>query len=235
MFTEDSTVISDFKGQFDPYILQLSTDLEYKNSLSIGSKGIDNFTSVALDNNGNYVVGVDYTDTLHFNGKTTVSNGNTDIGIINFNDDFEIINELFYGNEDNEYIRALFVNSNAELVVIGEFRGDLDMDPSEDEDLFTSTGQISIFISHFYWEVLTSIDENKEAISISVYPNPAQDYISLSGIENAEVNIYNGQGKLMISSTSDKQINISKLTQGHYIIVAKTISPRTNDACALIH
>lgn len=228
VFTEDSTVISDFKGQFDPYLLQLDQDLNYQNSMTVGSKGIDKFTGVSLDDNGNYIVGISFTDSLHINNSVVVSEGKTDIGLINFTEDFEIINELYYGGADDEYIRALFLNSKAELVVIGEFRGDLDMDPSEEVDLFTSSGPISIFISHFYWEVLTSLDENKVEVSVNVYPNPAQDFINISGIENADVNIYNSQGKLVISSTSEKQINISNLTQGHYIIVAKNSLQQAN-------
>ena len=81
---------------------------------------------------------------------------------------------------------------------------------------------------------LVGIDEI-ELDNVTVYPNPAKDYIQISGIENSDIYIYNNTGTLVkkINKLSiNSPINISDLETGiyHVSIVAndkvytKTIS-----------
>ena len=55
---------------------------------------------------------------------------------------------------------------------------------------------------------------------VNIYPNPANDYINISGVENAKsISIYNVTGKVVYQSNAVKNhINISELSQGVYII-----------------
>jgi hypothetical protein len=54
--------------------------------------------------------------------------------------------------------------------------------------------------------------------SISVYPNPAKDYICISGIKSTSIRIINLQGYVMPCSFKQNQIDVSHLTQGLYIL-----------------
>jgi photosystem II stability/assembly factor-like uncharacterized protein len=66
----------------------------------------------------------------------------------------------------------------------------------------------------------TGIKEEKGAI-IQVFPNPASDKISISGLKNASVRIYNLLGNQIISQlnlTSPVSLNITSLKKGIYIL-----------------
>ena len=63
------------------------------------------------------------------------------------------------------------------------------------------------------------IDENND-VTISVYPNPAHDYIHVETCHGASVQcveIYSVTGRKVLSSTEDV-INVSALPQGVYFI-----------------
>jgi hypothetical protein len=63
--------------------------------------------------------------------------------------------------------------------------------------------------------------EEANAASWSVYPNPANDQITIAGIENAQYEIVNIQGQVVLSGTIENNteiINTSNLNQGSYFI-----------------
>ena len=97
----------------------------------------------------------------------------------------------------------------------------VDFDPSAGEDLQASFGQYDFFISHFNWQVLTGILEQENDVNITLFPNPTQDFIELSGILNAEVRIYNTAGQVVLTNSGSKRINVSSLKPGQYILVAE--------------
>ena len=53
-----------------------------------------------------------------------------------------------------------------------------------------------------------------------IYPNPASEYVTISGIGNGKAIIYNSIGQKLIEQdiTSTSEINISNLQSGIYII-----------------
>ena len=67
-----------------------------------------------------------------------------------------------------------------------------------------------------------SILENDLSSQISIYPNPAQAEVIISGIdENAieEVSIYNTTGQRVLHQMgSDRRVDVSKLQQGLYVV-----------------
>lgn len=65
------------------------------------------------------------------------------------------------------------------------------------------------------------IDERMRKGLVSIYPNPAQNFISFSGLENeAEVAIYDMQGRFVKSALVEAhaQISISELEKGAYVL-----------------
>ena len=77
-------------------------------------------------------------------------------------------------------------------------------------------------LDYYYSDINTiSINElSKKAISIT--PNPANNYITISGITNSIINIYNISGKLVKTQNinSSNKIDISKIKKGIYIVSA---------------
>ena len=59
-------------------------------------------------------------------------------------------------------------------------------------------------------------------INISVSPNPAVDYLRISGVDNADISIYNTIGEVVLTSKAQgtTSINVSSLPAGTYIVKA---------------
>jgi len=77
------------------------------------------------------------------------------------------------------------------------------------------SGWIKIFSTEDY----TGVSENMNTVKsgISIYPNPAADFISINGLKTGEeVKIYNLTGKLMNMAIYNGQIDVQCLTTGLY-------------------
>lgn len=59
--------------------------------------------------------------------------------------------------------------------------------------------------------------------NITIYPNPATEFINITGLENIKsVKIISSEGKLVSTSLNTKNINISKLPSGIYFVEIET-------------
>lgn len=221
MFTNDSSDISDHVGSFDCYIAQFNHDLSFQTGRSMGSKSLDEAVDIIKDQNGNLLLAVNYYDTLNVDGISLVSQGKYDMALLSLSPAMEVLNALsIHGSEDVKATK-IYQNPKGELLSSGSFRGVVDFDPSAGEDLQASFGQYDFFISHFNWQVLTGILEQENDVNITLFPNPTQDFIELSGILNAEVRIYNTAGQVVLTNSGSKRINVSSLKPGQYILVAE--------------
>ena len=54
--------------------------------------------------------------------------------------------------------------------------------------------------------------------SISIYPNPATDYINVSTDEVNEINVYSLTGAIVARSTNSTTVDVSHLSTGNYIV-----------------
>ncbi len=65
----------------------------------------------------------------------------------------------------------------------------------------------------------TGISDEKEP-SLTIFPNPAQDEITISGVEPESVTLYDIMGKIVVSKFDPEtnKINISQLSGGFYVI-----------------
>ena len=95
-----------------------------------------------------------------------------------------------------------WVRQNCELVVFVQNLGNKEIYNGNKIDLIT-----------------VSVDENEKWVG--VYPNPAQDYLTISNCENSIVNIYSLQGTKLLTeniTSQQMQIDVSKLIPGFYVI-----------------
>ena len=82
---------------------------------------------------------------------------------------------------------------------------------------------VSVFIDY------TSIKDNIKN-RISIYPNPASDFISVKGIENATVTVFDMTGKELITSNNCNEttkININNLSRGVYFVCVENEGDKT--------
>lgn len=73
-------------------------------------------------------------------------------------------------------------------------------------------------------QVFTGLTPILPAIDFNIYPNPAKNYLSISGLnENADVAIYDLTSKLIFNNkVSNNQINVSNFQNGIFIIKIET-------------
>ena len=67
--------------------------------------------------------------------------------------------------------------------------------------------------------LMVSVDEMEKWVA--VYPNPASDFITISGCEACELNIYNLNGQKVLSENipaNKAQVNVSELSFGSYVL-----------------
>jgi len=108
-----------------------------------------------------------------------------------------------------------------------------------DADLLETltTGSVNSFalssIQKLYFDMTISIEDHaaSETAGLKVYPNPAQETINIQDIPNqAEfIFIYRSDGKLVIThavTSSNTSINISKLSNGLYLLIAEGFSSK---------
>jgi len=94
------------------------------------------------------------------------------------------------------------------------------------KDYYSNTGTFDIWNSDVLVTVnLTplGIDGNTDNTSPSIYPNPTSDIITVSGINNFSITIFDLNGRVVYhNSTPDSKIDIGFLPKGMYIIKLNT-------------
>ena len=69
-----------------------------------------------------------------------------------------------------------------------------------------------------YNSVATAL-KNTETSDFAIYPNPATDYISVSGAVNSHIAIYDLKGRMLLNEQADgKSIDIHNLAKGIYVV-----------------
>ena len=82
---------------------------------------------------------------------------------------------------------------------------------------------------------ISNVGITKYKDHIMVYPNPAKDFINITGDRVAELRIYNNIGQLILTQYNKNEINISGLTNGLYILTIETITGHTTQKKLIIN
>jgi len=85
---------------------------------------------------------------------------------------------------------------------------------------FKFVGSGTVFIDNIYFYKAQSLGiDDQYLTNISIYPNPTNDKLFIQGLSDAtKVSIYNVLGKLVLSQTISKEIDVNNLQSGIYII-----------------
>lgn len=87
----------------------------------------------------------------------------------------------------------------------------------------TIFGQLEVEVDY---EII-SVEETSE-VTLQMFPNPTNGLLNLTSTEALrEVMVYDLLGQLIVSSNSQKQIDLSAYENGVYIVKAKTVSGKT--------
>ena len=73
--------------------------------------------------------------------------------------------------------------------------------------------------TNYYWSEFEVAGINDFGRNISIYPNPARKFITVSGISNAQISLYTIEGKLVkYEKLTNNKIDLSNLSSGNYIL-----------------
>ena len=65
--------------------------------------------------------------------------------------------------------------------------------------------------------LITDVEETHDN-ELTLYPNPANNYVRINGVEAAEVEVYNALGQLVKTIQGCNEINVSGLAEGVYLL-----------------
>jgi hypothetical protein len=193
------------------------------NSTFNASYFFDNFGSYSSNGNGTFI-GSDF-DNL---GSTTIqdsmdvgndfSNSGTfsnDSGSVNIQNDF--FNDGTITGIGNGYY---LISANSENDATGTINGDINIC-----DTTLTTQYLDVVAGTIDYNTVTfcgvsyASAQEQELAQLIVYPNPAIDFLTISGIEQGQVQIFSIDGKLLVQTyyTKNQQIDLGGLSAGVYI------------------
>ena len=82
-------------------------------------------------------------------------------------------------------------------------------------------------------ECWDGVDETA-AEQVSVYPNPAKDWVAIEGVEAAEVQIYNTLGQVVKTVRGTNEIDLSGLVTGVYLLRIADVDGRNYAARVMV-
>jgi hypothetical protein len=94
------------------------------------------------------------------------------------------------------------------------------------ESSFPQLGTVSRWHEDFGMEnggfpmfgIYDALNELPSALSVTVYPNPAKEKITMDGIHPAEVQVYNALGQVVKTVRDANEISVADLSQGVYLL-----------------
>jgi hypothetical protein len=200
---------------------------------NLNSFAWDNISTIPwfIDNNSNNSYGGNYSiksGSISNNSKTTLS--------INFR---SIVNDsiIFFmktSTEQNYDILKFYIDNIAVLETSGDIpwkryafavsQGEHNFKWEYEKDNSQSGGSDAVWIDNVKFPIngimLYNSDISNNIVNIIVYPNPAQDFISITNIDkNSLIKLFDSMGRLVVlSKNNDNVINTSNLNSGIYYL-----------------
>lgn len=69
-----------------------------------------------------------------------------------------------------------------------------------------------------YIDEVSIQEQNQRQEKVSVYPNPAKDFVRIEGTEASEVQVYNALGQMVRTVQGTNEIDLSGLVEGVYLL-----------------
>lgn len=165
-------------GQEDIFVQKLNSTGNLVWVRTIGNSGLNSVQKIAVDNNGNSIIGGFYTGTMDCNpgsGDSSITAVSEDAFLIKLDANGNFIWAANFTSTMNATIEAVCVAPNGDVYAGGHFSGQIDLDPSPNTDFYTSAGVTNAFIVKldpsgvYQWgEVFSSPDNvNISAIKVS--------------------------------------------------------------------
>ncbi len=149
--------------------------------------------------------------------------GTADVTVAKINDAGEVLWAVNAGDQDSEYGFRLALGNNGNVFLGGEYRS-FELEFGETTLQNFGSPEQSIFAATL--DITTGLNPLKIAEMITVYPNPADDFICFNtdqvGTENTVVRFFDINGRLVLEERrkllENNRIDISSLENGVYLM-----------------
>lgn len=197
-------------GEFDIWVVSLSSTGEIIWEKSLGGSVGDTSTSIENTSDGNYLI---TGSTASVDGDITNNQGITDAWIIKIDSNGEILWQRTMGGSDGDEIDSIKEVSEDEYIAVGYTF-------SNDGDVSGQHGLIDAWIVKLGPELMANIEV--ESTKVTVFPNPIVDKIHFSEkLKNIEINNINGKSIQQFKIETD-HLDLSNLEKGIYVLVAES-------------
>lgn len=203
---------------------------------SRGINGPKEVTAYALDldNVANVHVAGRFQQTVDFDPGPGMYNltvfGGGDVFLLRLDSNGVFLTAQQMGGTGYESGRGLLVGPGNEIIINGEYLATGDYDPSGTVyNLYLGTDFSDVFVVKLLANVATSVSAYAFSADLSVFPNPASDFLFVKAPAGAFVNftirILSVEGKEMMRIKNSNEnsifsIDLGNLTEGYYIFEA---------------
>lgn len=155
---EDQQITSN--GSSDIYLTRYSEEGALEELLSFGSANEELLKFMEVDNDGNIIVSMVFTESISIDGVEYISNGGQDVLLLKFNSEFNLLWTKHYGTGLTDYVRGMGIDGDGNIVVTGKFKYELDFD----DITINSAGSTDIYVVKFNpdGEVLFAFSEGAD-------------------------------------------------------------------------
>jgi hypothetical protein len=218
-------------GYYDDFICKLNPAGDFLWVKQLAGKGDNGLNNFSLDPSGNiYITGI-FNDSIDCDpgpGKVNFVSEDLDAAIIRINSsgDFEWARHI--SGSGNEYGGQLAIGPWGHVYSTGRIRGTVDFNKGGTPLLLSSGAQTdeSYLLKLSQPGYKTGIDTKKDRPSLSIYPNPAQAYLTIMRlIPGASISVIDINGKSvieLIASAENMQLRVEGLNSGVYFLMIRS-------------
>ena len=188
-----------------------SLDVSNNTALTVLVCSFNQLTSLDVSNNTaltslgcdfNQLTSLDVSTNTALTSLSCTTNQLTSLDVRNGNNTNFTGGQFFFSTGNNPNLACIFVD-----------------DASYSTTNWTEIDATSTFVNNEVECNALSVGDNTLELAVSVYPNPADSYLFIEGIEKPlAVSIYNLLGKKVISTNNTNKIDVQGLPSGVYVI-----------------
>jgi len=101
------------------------TAVDFADAYQFGSAGNDNAYAVKTDSENNVYMAGSFSSTINFGENSLTSNGTTDIFLVKFNSDEEVVWATSFGSSTDDNVYEIVIDSDDNVIVSGFYSGTL--------------------------------------------------------------------------------------------------------------
>jgi hypothetical protein len=205
--------VSNFLGTTDLWMLELAANGDLLNEKTFGGSDLDYPYGLFVRNNQELIV-TGITRSTDFDLSNSTPAGAIDAWLLVVSTDFQIQQSIRWGGSEGDFAHQMARSSDGYVVV-----GRTD---SNDGVFNNSNGGRDLFYTKFT-EMVNTVEFKKSPVRI--YPNPTNDILNISVLENGFIKVLDVTGKIIHSEeikTGNSALNVNQFPAGIYYLQFNT-------------